>query len=404
VVRADKAGRLTGPKVVVADTLTALMDLARWHRQRQDLLVVGVTGSVGKTTTREMIHAALAAGFAGTRSPRNFNNHVGLPLSILEIERRHEFAVLELGASAVGEIRDLAAVAQPEIGTVTAIALAHYEKFGGERQILEAKGELIEMLPESGVAVLPGDCPLVRSLAGRARSRVIHVGESDGNHVKATHVSTDFNRLRFRVEKTTYELPVTGRHHLTAALIAVAIGREVGMTPAAIAAGLREFQPVAGRCRIEQIGRWTVIDDTYNANPGSMQAACDVLRDWKGTGKRILVAGDMLELGNKTIECHRELGRAAAAAGIDHLIVHGPSARQTIRGARDGGLSSYQLAECDSLEAAFTVLDCWLEAGDVVLVKGSRGMRMERVIDWLREQQRHTLQETTARAVARACA
>lgn len=374
------------PLIVVEDTLTALADFARWYRSQQEGLVVGVTGSFGKTTTREMIHAVLSAAYPGIRSLKNFNNHIGLPLSLLELDQSHEFAVLEMGASAVGEIAMLAEIARPEVGVITGIGLAHVEGFGSPERIVLGKGELLEALPATGFAILPGDDPLTRGMANRASCPVLFVGESDSNHVRATNVRVANQRLAFEVDRIEYEVPVTGRHFLRAALTALAIAREIGLSSEQIAAGFTKFQGVAGRCQVHQIGPWTVIDDTYNANPASMEAACETLRYWHGANKRLLITGDMLELGAHAEQAHVDLGRAAAKAQIDGLLVFGEHAEHVIRGALDGGLRPSRLAQCDHLEILLTVLDCVLEPGDVLLVKGSRSMRMERVIDWLRNQ------------------
>lgn len=377
---------LIQPFVVVEDTLTALADFARWYRSQQEGLVIGVTGSFGKTTTREMIHAVLSAAYPGVRSLKNFNNHIGLPLSLLELDQSHEFAVLELGASAVGEIAMLAEIARPEVGVITGIGLAHVEGFGSPEQIVLGKGELLEALPATGFAILPGDDPLTRGMADRSSCPVLFVGESEHNHVRASNVRVANQRLTFEVDHVEYEVPVTGRHFLRAALTALAIAREIGLSPTQIASGFANFQSVQGRCQVHQIGSWTVIDDTYNANPASMHAACETLRDWQGANKRLLITGDMLELGTHAVQAHMELGQAAAETRVDGLLVFGEQAEHVIRGALAGGLRPSRLAQCDHFEILLTVLDCVLEPGDVLLVKGSRGMRMERVIEWLRQK------------------
>lgn len=404
VITESRAAEAAGPTVIVPDTLRSLAEFACWHRRRQEALVIGVTGSVGKTTTREMIHAVLSAQFRGVRSARNFNNQVGLPLSLLEIERAHEFAVLEMGASGLGEIQRLAEIASPEVGVLTAIGLAHLTGFGSLEAIMQAKGELLECLPPSGFAVLNGDDPRVRQMAGRAFCPVLFVGEGEDNTVRASEVRVGRNSLSFSVDRHRYELAVAGRHHLTSALCAIAIGREVGMRPATMALGLTGFRPVPGRCSLEEIGPWTVIDDSYNANPDSMLAACRLLRDLElAGGKRLLVVGDMLELGDKAAESHRQLGRTVAEWAIDRLLAHGPQSANVICGASSAGMNAYRLADCADLQSLLLVLDCWLEPGDAVLVKGSRGMRMERVVEWLR---RRAEEETVIppRPVRRACA
>ncbi|MCH7685403.1 MAG: UDP-N-acetylmuramoyl-tripeptide--D-alanyl-D-alanine ligase [Planctomycetes bacterium] len=406
VVEAGKVTAAAGPVVVVKETLKALWDLTRWYRKCQDALVVGVTGSVGKTTTREMIHTVLASQFQGMRSPKNFNNHFGLPLSILEILPEHEFAVLELGASQAGEIRSLAELAAPEIGVMTGIGLSHLEGFGDEQGVLRAKAELIEALPQSGFAVLSGDDPRLQKLAQRACCRVLLVGENPRNDLQATDVEMQQNRIRFRVDSEHFEFSAVGRHHLSAALCAIAIGRELGMPSAAIADGLRSFEAVPGRCRLEQIGPWTVIDDSYNASPTSMKAACDVLKHWNEASGKILVTGDMLELGERSAEFHQELGEMAAASGIDYLAAHGRYAKDVVRGARQAGMDVFRLAECEDFDAMTAVLDCWLEPGAVVLVKGSRAMRMERVVQRLRRQaeKEFPVKNKTPSQQRRACA
>lgn len=392
-----------GPAIVVDDTTQALGRLAQWYREGREALVIGVTGSVGKTTTREMIHAVLSIRFRGVRSPQNYNNHIGVPLSILDIETAHEFAVLELAASGPGEIKRLSEIAQPEVGVVTSVGVAHLAGFGGHEQILEAKGELIEAIPQTGFAIVPGDEPYAGKLAARGRCRVIRIGESAGNDIRAEHIVADHDRIEWRVDGTRFRLRATGKHHVRAALTAIGIGREVDMTEQEISAGLEAFVPAPGRCHAQRIGPWTVIDDTYNANPSSMQAACRALGEWNATSHKLLVAADMLELGNDTAEYHRALGRSAAEAGIDHLLVHGGFARHVVAGAREAGMDGYRIAECENFEAMLTVLDCWLEPGDVVLVKGSRVMRMERVVEWLRDRATQTRKETQVRALAAVC-
>jgi UDP-N-acetylmuramoyl-tripeptide--D-alanyl-D-alanine ligase len=386
VVHRRPAIREPMPLVEVADTQRALWDFARWYRQHHEALVIGVTGSVGKTTTREMLHAVLSVTHIGSRSMKNFNNHVGLPLSLLQIEREDEFAVVELGASHVGEIRDLCGVALPEVGVIPKVGLAHVEGFGSPEKVFEAKGELLESLPAHGFAVLGGDDDPMRRMAFRSSCPVTFVGEREDCQVVATDVEVSENRLTFRVGGDRFTVPATGRHYLTSALCAVAVAREFGLTARQIADGFQRFAPPAGRCVVLHLGNWTVIDDTYNANPTSMQAACRLLTDWSGGGRRILVGGDMLELGQDAATYHRQLGRIAAESDLDLIAVLGRHAGDVVRGAVEAGFKRQQLAECSDFAALTTVLDCSLEPGDVILVKGSRGMRMERVIEWLRQQ------------------
>ncbi|MEX0726910.1 MAG: UDP-N-acetylmuramoyl-tripeptide--D-alanyl-D-alanine ligase [Planctomycetaceae bacterium] len=383
VIRRDRAAVCSGPAILVDDTQTALRDLARWHRRRQDALVIGVTGSFGKTTSREMIYAALAAEYTGMRSARNLNNHIGLPLSLLDIQSHHEFAVLEMGASHIGEIVDLTQIAVPEVGVITGIGPAHLAGFGNLDGIIRSKGELLESLPPTGFAVLPGDDSYVRQMADRAKCPVIFVGAGPDNDLCAEDVAWSPSGLTFRVENTKVQIPVLGRHFLAPALFAVAVGREIGMKLDVLAEGLRTFQPISGRCQPQRIGTWTVIHDAYNANPQSMTAACRLLAEWPGSNRRLLILGDMLELGAESPRYHEELGQEAARAGIDRLIVCGEFSRDVIRGALAAGMSPHRISSADDWNVTLAILDCWLEPEDVLLIKGSRGMQMERVIDWL---------------------
>ena len=384
VVERRRAESIAGPRLVVRDTQAALGDFARWNRRRSEALVVGVTGSVGKTTTRELIHMVLSTRYTGLQSRKNFNNEIGLPLCVLDLEERHEFAVFELGAARRGDIRALCDVAAPEVGVVTRIGPAHVETFGSLEAIYEGKGELLEALPAGGFAVVGGDDDRMREMARRAACPVRFFGERSDADVRAVEVEFRPGRLQFAVDRQRFELPAPARHHLSSALAALAVAREIGMSVQDVAEGFRNFQPPPGRCRIESVGSWTVIDETYNASPLSMQAACACLAEWPAAGRRLLIAGDMLELGERSPSWHAELGSAAASANVDWLLTVGRYAHDVARGARQAGFPAHQIAAFSELEPLLSILDCWLGPGDVVLVKGSRGMKMERVVEWLK--------------------
>lgn len=388
VISTTRAAEIDGPCLIVDETRVALGRFARWYRNRIDTLVIGVTGSVGKTTTREMIYAALSSQFPGIRSHANFNNEIGLPLCLLNLESHHEFAVLEMGASAIGDIELLCQLAAPEVGVVTAIGPAHLQTFGSLTSIIQTKGELLEQLPTTGFAVLPGDDALLRQLADRAPCPVIFVGQGDDNQIRATKVEVQAGSLRFRCEGDAFDIPVTGRHVLSNALCAIAIGLEIGIAPRLLASGLSTFAPVPGRCHAIRIGPWTVIDDTYNASPLAVAAACRLLRELAVSklGQRLLVLGDMRELGDTASNEHERIGSLVAQLQIDRLLVCGEYADDVVRGAKHQGMKSYQIAAASDAETLLTVLDCWLEPNDVLLVKGSRATRMERVVDWLKDR------------------
>ncbi len=387
VVQRGHPLEFVGPRLVVDDSLLAIQRVAAAYRRRQAALIIGVTGSVGKTTTRRLIHAALSAQFCGTQSPGNFNNHLGLPMSLLAIEPDHEFAVLELGASQVGEIRDLAEIAQPEVGVITSIGKAHLDGFGSVAGIIQGKGELLEALPPTGFAVLPGDDPTTLGMASRAACRVITVGEGLNNAVRAERVLLSPGRLSFLVEGQEYALHLHGRHQLSNALLAIAIGREIGLSHAVMATELAGYEPEAGRGAWRKLGVWTVIDDTYNASPTSVVAAIEALAMTAPQhAPRYAVLGDMLELGTAAVAEHEAIGRRIAELKLDGLLACGDYASSLARGAQAAGMPAGRIVSATQLDVLEAVLDCWLDPAAVILVKGSRGARMERVINWLEEQ------------------
>jgi len=380
VVDESRVEEFDGPVITVDDTLMAFWDLADWYRRHFEALVVGVTGSVGKTTTRRMIASVLGSRFSGIESPRNFNNEIGVPLSLFQLDPTHEYAIIELGATRPGDIQNLAEIAQPEVGVITTIGPSHLEQFGSFDNIVAAKGELLEALPESGFAILNGDDKNVLKMADRAQCDVITVGEKAHNSLIATDVSINNGWLRFFVDDNEFRVPVVGRHHLVSALIAIAIGRQIDMTDAEIAVGLKSYAPEQGRSQLRQIGPWTVIDDTYNSNPLSMSAAIRTLRDWETTGKRILVTGDMLSLGEWSDNFHELVGTEAVQARIHNVITIGQQAALVAGSAKRNGMDAGCLGVCHDESIAMLLLDCWLEPGDVVLVKGSRATHMETII------------------------
>jgi UDP-N-acetylmuramoyl-tripeptide--D-alanyl-D-alanine ligase len=375
--------------VRVPDTAAALLDLASWYQRQMAAVVVGVTGSVGKTSAREMIYSVLAQGGAGIRSRKNYNNRVGLPLSLLDLGPHDRFAVLELGASGPGEIAELAAVCSPRIGVLTAIGHAHLEGFGCLGGVIRAKAELLETLPVDGVAVVNGDDPNACKAAERAACRVVRVGRGTQNDVTASDVQMKPEALAFTVDGQRFSVPVPGRHFLTAALCAVAVGREFGLDDGTIAAGLAACEAPPMRCRAERLNGWTVLNDAYNSSPESARAALELLGDWPSAGKKAVVFGDMRELGPLSARLHEQLGaEVATRSGANLLITCGGYASDVIRGAVESGMPVEQTARMDDPYQVAARLSGWLEDGDVVLVKGSRATAMERVVEGLQELRR----------------
>jgi UDP-N-acetylmuramoyl-tripeptide--D-alanyl-D-alanine ligase len=376
------------PLIEVKDTLTALQNLATWNRHRHATKVVGITGSFGKTTTREMIHAALQYEVNSHRSPKNFNNQFGVPLTLLGLTEQHAAAIIELGASAHGEIRKLAEIASPEIGIITGIGQAHRASFGDASEVARAKGELAEALPIDGLLLLCGDDALSPSLAKRTSARVTLVGTTSECHVRAEAIHQDGERLCVHIDGSDYRIRAAGKHFARSVLFAVATAREFGLTDKQIVTGLADFQAPTGRCSVESIGSWTVIDDSYNASPEAFAAACGLLGSWPTEARRILVCGDMLELGDAASACHQDAGLAVAQAGIDRVFALGDFSRNIVSSAIDAGLDPNcgEAFGRNKMSSLLHRLQQTLRPGDVILVKGSRGMRMERVVEWLRSE------------------
>lgn len=379
-----------GPCIKVPHVSRALTRLAAWHRQRQDALLIGVTGSVGKTSTRHMLHGVLAERFAGLQSPANFNNRLGVPLSLLKLESRHEFGVLELAASARGEIADLAELVEPEVGLITQIAPAHLDGFGTIENVASAKSELFAALPENGFAVIPEQFAWLPAVKAAVRCPLLTVGTGPNCHVAAREVRHEAGRLRFRVEETTYSLRVPGAHFLNSALLSLAVAREFGLSPVQIQQGLERFQPIPGRCQLRKIGTWTILDDTYNASPVAMQAALTALQQLQVSGPRIAVLGDMLCLGDQAVRHHRKIGQEIARSKIDYLLTYGSAAREFALGAMQAGMSASRIGVFQDLEPLRDILSLWLAPDSAVLLKASRLMRLERLLPLLEQEANST--------------
>lgn len=377
-------GMAPGALFLVKDTLGALQGLARFWRARHRLEVVGVTGSVGKTTAKEAIAAVLGEQYCVLKSPGNLNSETGLPLSLLTLESFHQIGVLEMGMYGLGEIATLCAIAQPRIGVVTNVGPSHLERLGSMEAIAKAKGELVESLPSSGVAILNGDDPRVRAMTERTSARCLLYGEDPSCDLWADEVVGEgLQGLHFRLHwagesrQVLFSLP--GRHNLSAALAAAAVGFTLGLSWEQVIAGLGKEHELRRMKVYSGPGGSTILDDTYNASPASTLAALDLLAEMKG--RRIAVLGDMLELGAYEEEGHRSVGRRATQVA-DVLIVIGTLAQIMGQEAQICGLPEVYFAS--SKEQAEAYLAPQLRPGDYLLIKGSRGMELESIVEHLR--------------------
>jgi UDP-N-acetylmuramoyl-tripeptide--D-alanyl-D-alanine ligase len=374
------------PLVLVEDTTRALGRLGAWHRARFAIPVVAVTGSNGKTTTKELTAGVLATRWEVLRPERSFNNQWGLPLTLLRLTPEHQAVVLEIGTNARGEVAALAALAAPTVGVVTTVAAVHTEFLGSLEGVREEKAGLVRALAADGVAVLNADDPRVAGMAAETRARVVTYGRSATAHVRAVGDAVDDERgltltLESGGERQTVTLALAGRHIVGNALAAAAAGVALGLPLADIGRGLAAVRPIAGRCVWKQAGDVTILDDTYNASPVSVRAALETIAAHRRGRRVIVVLGDMLELGALTDAAHREVGRQVAALPADELIGVGRAMPVAVEAAREAGLG--EAWHLTTFEDTVARLLKRLTAGDLVLVKGSRGMRMERVVDAL---------------------
>ena len=372
----------------VADALAALHAVAAGWRARFDPLVVGVTGSIAKTSAKEAIAGVLGTRFRTLKNEGNQNNEIGLPLTVLQLGPEHEAAVLEMGMYVGGEIADLARIGRPSIGVVTAVQAVHLSRIGSLRAIEQAKGELLAALPPSGTGILNADDPIVRGMAGRTVARTATYGFAEDADVRAEEVeSAGLDGMRFVLraagERRPVTIPTLGRLAVHNGLAAAAVGIAAGVDLDQIVQGLATGWSAPHRGQIVRAGGVTIIDDSYNASPGSVKAALELLGGLPG--RRVAVLGEMLELGDGHIAGHLDVGEAAAGVA-DLLVVVGDEALAIADGARDAGLDPARVLLLHDREAALDALRPRLREGDVVLVKASRGIALDLLVDALKAE------------------
>jgi UDP-N-acetylmuramoyl-tripeptide--D-alanyl-D-alanine ligase len=368
------------PVLVVPDSLVALQEIAAWARHQWGGEVVGVTGSAGKTSTKDVIAAMLAVKLTAGKTSGNLNNHVGVPLSILRLPRGARVAVLEMGMNHAGEIRALCAIARPRIGLVTNVGRAHMEAFNSIEDIAAAKRELIEALPPDGIAVLNADDPLVVRFGEVHPGRAITFGLSAGADVRAVHVEYTAQGVRFQVNGVRFESRLLGRHNVLNLLAGIAVAGIYGIGPERLTGVVSELS--AGAMRGERFlhNGILILNDCYNSNPDAARAMIDTLRDTPAK-RRIAVLGEMLELGRWAEDLHRDVGRYAVTRGIDVLVGIRGAACDLVDAARDAGQAVDAAFFFNDTTAAGDYLRQIAREGDVILFKGSRGTHVERALE-----------------------
>ena len=370
------------PAIVVEDTRIALGDIARGERQRLGCKVVGITGSVGKSTTKEMTACVLSSTYRVGKSPVNHNNDIGMPMSILALPDDTQVAVLEMGMNHFGEIAYLSGIARPDVAVIVNIGTMHIEHLGSREGILQAKLEILEGMEKSGTVILNGDEPLLWNLHSTMKG-IRYFGKQNSQcSLLGTNVKCADGAVSFRVEyeNTTMNicLPIEGEHYVEDALAAVAVGLRLGVSPENIEKSLGAFENMQDRQEIYRVGEYTIIKDCYNAGPESMAAALAVLGS--KTGRKVAVLGEMLELGDCTAAEHYKVGRIAAEKA-DVVFAYGPNSERVLMGAITGGMSDTRVSAYEDRDRLVAALKQQTRPGDVLLFKGSRGMRMEQILE-----------------------
>ncbi|MFH1830277.1 MAG: UDP-N-acetylmuramoyl-tripeptide--D-alanyl-D-alanine ligase [Pseudomonadota bacterium] len=378
--------------IEVDDTVCALGDIASWWREKFKVPCVAITGSNGKSTTKEM-----AAAIAHTMGPvlkteGNFNNLIGLPLTVFRWDDLHRVSILEMGMNAPGEIRRLTQIARPDIGLITNVTAAHLEKLHTVEAVARAKGELFEAMDSRGIAIINAEDRWVRQMASMHAGEKIFFGMQNNCDVKFLHMETnglDKIDLTLAIRDREYKarLPVPGAHNVMNALAAVAVGVALGVDEGEAVNRLSDFHPMAMRFERMQLANGArVVNDSYNANPESMRAAFRTVGAAKRSGRFIAALGDMLELGDKSGELHQTIGKDAESLGVNELFLLGDYATDVAKGATDSGMSESSVHICEDADQLVRLVEIELKAGDVLLVKGSRGMHMEVLVEHLKKE------------------
>lgn len=378
--------------ILVDDPLAALQKLAKWHRKRFSLPVIGITGSNGKTSTKEMTAAILKQQGTILKTEGNLNNHIGVPLTLLNLATAHTAAVIEMGINQKGEMAELCGIAQPTIALITNIGPAHLEGLGSLEGVAAEKTVLFENLREGGTAIINVDDPFLNPWKDRLQKKWTFSVQS----TRETHETSDITAADIVLEKDTttftlrhnrlgesigISLPTPGRHQVSNALGAAAVAAALGIPLKTISTGLSQFQPLSRRTEVFKTQGVTLLFDAYNANPASVEAALDLLATYpREKGLRVALLGEMFELGDFSAEFHDKIGRQTAIRGIDRLIAVGPSAQLIANGARTQGMPDAAISVHSDLSTVAAALAAFVRSNDILLIKGSRGMKLERIL------------------------
>lgn len=373
--------------IKVANTQRALRDLARWYKNRFDIPFIGITGSVGKTTTKDMVAAVLGEHFKVLKTEGNLNNEVGLPMTLLRLNCTHEICVLEMGMNHFGEIEYLSHIVEPDVTVITNVGDSHIEFLGSRENILKAKCEIFSYMKKDGLTVLNGDDELISTLRGNLEFKSVWYGQGEGMDYRATELESDGESF-LRCKVTTpnncccVEIPALGDHMVYPALVAGAVGEYFGMSQEEIVRGILHFAPTKMRMNIlRRQDNIMILDDTYNANPQSMRAAIEILSTGKGSTK-IAVLGDMFELGPLAPMLHAGVGECVARSGIDYLVCAGELSKHIADAAEAEGMKEVYWRP--NKKEALTVLEQIVKPDCTVLVKASRGMEFEEFVEFVK--------------------
>lgn len=379
--------KCAGTVLQVEDTLAAYQLMTKaWRDKFPQIPVVAITGSNGKTTTKDLTAAVLSAKGAVLKTQANFNNEIGLPLTLLGLKKEHTAAVVEIGMRGFHQIEALAPIASPQIGIVTNVGETHMELLGSLENIAKAKQELVEAIPAGGTVILNADNKYVAGMRSAAKEgvKVMTFGLEQEADVKGEAIHTEGNVTKFMVtyanERHEYEVNMVGRHNVYNTLAAIAAGFAMGLTPVEVREGLSHLEATKMRFELQQVKEWNVVNDAYNASPMSMTAAINTLSELT-KGRKIAVLGDMLELGSVSEEAHLHVGEEVAEHGFTALVTRGEMGEFIAKGAENKGMTA--VYRCASHEEAAEKLHELLQPGDTLLFKGSRGMTMEKIIDLL---------------------